>query len=79
MPDFEISALAEEDLIGIARYTVKQWDAEQASESGQVSHFNKMGLPPPMILLPHSDENQAVTNCFTSAAIWDARAWYATQ
>ena len=30
MPDFEISAFAEEDLIGIARYTVKQWDAEQA-------------------------------------------------
>ena len=24
MPDFEISARAEEDLIGIARYTVKQ-------------------------------------------------------
>ena len=62
-----------------------------SGESAQVSHFNKMGLPPPMILLPHSfptpdsgliphsDENQAVTNCFTSAAIWDARAWYATQ
>lgn len=30
MPDFEISALAEEDLIGIARYTIEQWDVEQA-------------------------------------------------
>ena len=30
MPEFEISALAEEDLIGIARYTIEQWDAEQA-------------------------------------------------
>lgn len=30
MPEFEISALAEEDLIGIARYTIEQWDIEQA-------------------------------------------------
>jgi hypothetical protein len=25
-----------------------------SGESAQVSHFNKMGLPPPLILLPHS-------------------------
>ena len=30
MPDFEISELADEDLISIVQYTVKKWDAEQA-------------------------------------------------